>query len=597
MSLTEDYLRLQQSLAGKQTGTAVKATQEQIAGLLHCTARNAKLILHKMVDRGWIGYIPGRGRGHLSEITFFLDYEDVFMQAAKRLVEEGKVEAAFRMVQSFGEHTRFNKTEFSQWLSGYFGYSVEHTSETYRETLKLPVYREINTRSALDPAQSFYSLDMHLIEQQYDTLVELDSPGGQYKGALAHHWKRNASATEWTFYLRKGVLFHNGREMTSEDVRASFTRLARHEFEQRWLTEDIEEILILSRYAISIRLKQPNFLFLDYVSYPPMSIVPLGYSLDTHAFQSAGTGSYRFAEADSGKFVLEAFDRHYAGRALLDRIELIYVPTGGPLLLSPSASLLVETDDVPLKQTPFYPGWKQKELLTGCTLLTFNQRNGGPLADQQLREAIRFAVDRRRLVRELAGSRECPADGFEYAESEGRADLEGDLAQAAHHLKRSIYQGQRLSLYTYRRHQRDANWLQKELKAAGISIQVEIVQWKELLLPSVRQQADMILFELPSTEGIIRQIESYKSHFIRSHLSEAQATAADEQVSKLLASPEADNRKRILNSIEQRYKEEAVFLFLAHKSVSSRAHPVLQGASLNARGWVDFKNLWYDSNP
>ncbi|QAY65454.1 ABC transporter substrate-binding protein [Paenibacillus protaetiae] len=275
MSLTYDYLRLYKTFAVRSgVDIAVQATSEQLALALGCSARNAKLIIRKMEARGWARYTPGRGRGNVSEIRFLLPFETTLEQEAKRLVKDGKVEEAFKMVQAYGELSSFQEETFMRWLSGYFGYSVESRRGEYVETLKLPLFRELNGSSTLDPAQSFYALDMHLIRQLYDTLVVRDAAAGRYAGALAHHWKRDDSAAEWTFYLRKGVLFHHGGELTAEDVRFSLLRLRDNGSQQRWLAEDIESVHVLNRYAVKVKLKRPNFLFLAYVSYPPMSIVP-----------------------------------------------------------------------------------------------------------------------------------------------------------------------------------------------------------------------------------------------------------------------------------------------------------------------------------
>src|SRR5580765_6221839 len=52
------------------------------------------------------------------------------------------------------------------------------------------------------------------------------NPQAQVKPMLAASWKPNKDATVWTFQLRKGVRFHNGKEMTSADVVASMKQYA-----------------------------------------------------------------------------------------------------------------------------------------------------------------------------------------------------------------------------------------------------------------------------------------------------------------------------------------------------------------------------------
>ncbi|UCE21983.1 MAG: ABC transporter substrate-binding protein, partial [Candidatus Aminicenantes bacterium] len=63
-----------------------------------------------------------------------------------------------------------------------------------------------------------------LSEQIFDGLVKLDKDLNP-KPALAEYWKISEDDTKYTFYLRRGVQFHNGDELTAEDVKFSLERL------------------------------------------------------------------------------------------------------------------------------------------------------------------------------------------------------------------------------------------------------------------------------------------------------------------------------------------------------------------------------------
>ncbi len=74
----------------------------------------------------------------------------------------------------------------------------------------------------LDPARP--GSYIFLSEQIFDGLVKLDKELNPKPG-LAEDWKISADDTKYTFYLRKGVQFHNGDELTAEDVKFSLERL------------------------------------------------------------------------------------------------------------------------------------------------------------------------------------------------------------------------------------------------------------------------------------------------------------------------------------------------------------------------------------
>ncbi|HEC61135.1 MAG TPA: ABC transporter substrate-binding protein, partial [bacterium] len=58
----------------------------------------------------------------------------------------------------------------------------------------------------------------------YDTLV-FPTPDGSVKPNVAERWETSADGLTWTFYLRKGVKFHDGSELTAEDVAFTMDRI------------------------------------------------------------------------------------------------------------------------------------------------------------------------------------------------------------------------------------------------------------------------------------------------------------------------------------------------------------------------------------
>jgi peptide/nickel transport system substrate-binding protein len=77
---------------------------------------------------------------------------------------------------------------------------------------------------SLDPHKTAGTLTFQTIKSIYDTLVEPDM-SGKIVPALAEKWAVSADEKIWTFHLRKGVVFHNGDKLNSQDVKASFVRV------------------------------------------------------------------------------------------------------------------------------------------------------------------------------------------------------------------------------------------------------------------------------------------------------------------------------------------------------------------------------------
>ena len=110
----------------------------------------------------------------------------------------------------------------------------------------------------LDPHKTSGTLTFQTLKSVYDTLVEPD-PEGKLVPALAERWEVSGDGKTWTFYLRKGVVFHNGDSLTSADVKATFERIRSEETASpnRNEFEPIQSIETPDDYTVVLRLNEP----------------------------------------------------------------------------------------------------------------------------------------------------------------------------------------------------------------------------------------------------------------------------------------------------------------------------------------------------
>ncbi|CAM4077856.1 SgrR family transcriptional regulator [Paenibacillus alkaliterrae] len=596
MQLAVHYLQLRQSFPNALEGESVPISMEEIAILLYCTTRNAKLIMTKMVELGWIRWVPGRGRGHRSVLTFLLFKGDLLLSEAKALVLKGELMEALEQISRYGEGTTV-KEQLMDWLSsGYFGYRVEGKKQQRMESLRFPVYRTINT---LDPAYSFYAFDAHMMKQVLDTLVRYDRVSQRFQPSLAHHWESNDDSSIWTFYLRRGVTFHHGRELTAEDVVFSFRRLSDPmlALPHNWLFRGMLDIAVLDGSAVQITLDAPNHLFLHYVSFPASSIVPEEVCLEKgsgFARYPVGTGPFKVVQHNESVCVLEVHKSYFQGRAHLDRVEVIMIPDDKSCQVkdNPSDQVMLHMGD---PSPVINVEWEELgELHTGCSLLTMNLTRPGPQCHPNFRKALHHLIDRGRMIDELGEPRMYPAQGFFPNAAMGAEDMAFQPEETRRLLQVAGYRGETICLYTYERHAADAYWIQEQCRQHGISMEVHMVSWGQMMERENIRKADCILFEVIFGEAQLTQVEllQFPYSFIRSHLGCDLLAELDQRVNALLREPSRHKREEMLQAVEHRLQETSAIIFLLHKKLSSSFHPSVRGISFNEQGWVDFRNIW-----
>ena len=203
--------------------------------------------------------------------------------------------------------------------------------------------------------------------------------------------------------LRRGVQFHDGRELTSEDVAYTFRSFLDPVFRGRsGAYRLVAAVNAIDRYTVEFKLKEP------FASFPinlVMGIVQQG-SGGANAQRPVGTGPYRLEQfAADDRLVLAAFDGHYRGRPRNDGVVLKVIPddTMRGLELRKGTVDLIVNDLSPdivwqLKregrlQVATAPG-------TDYAYIGLNQRDP-VLSHRLVRRAIGYAIDRDAIVKYL----------------------------------------------------------------------------------------------------------------------------------------------------------------------------------------------------
>ncbi|WP_169081444.1 ABC transporter substrate-binding protein [Paenibacillus sp. PL91] len=588
----ERYLLLYTKFAGADgAGKAVEVSLEQLADALFCSTRNVKLILRKLEEEGFIDWTAGRGRGNRSQITFLLAKEKKLLELAQQLATKSEYKQAFEFIDRYGEGTAA-RSLFAEWLNGHFGYRTMQMNDIESDILRLPVHRPILT---LDPKELYYAFSAHMIKQLFDCLVQYDRVAGRVIPSLAHAWEHDGSGKVWTFHLRKGVMFHHGRELIAEDVVYTLNRL-HGSSASGWFVRTIEQVEAIGQRTVKIKLSNPNWLFPRFLCAPGLSIVPHELVEQDEFFwtRPVGTGPFRFTDWTADRFTMQANAGYFQGRAHLDGVVIVIMPEDTVVYTKSWEQLLIDHDirDIQPEQ-----GWKKIEsICNGCSLLTWNMGKEGPQQSEAFRKAIDLLVDRTQMIKELGEDRIYPAQGFHPNEATYQWQDQCESEQAVELLKASGYDGRAIRISTYGIHEQDALWLQRHLSAFGIEVVVQVENWRSIREPEVFQNADCLLYCVVFAEDEVCLIELYEQtgNFLREHLDPRLRGWVKEKIDLALACERAEDRWNQLFEIEKKLKDETHVLFLLHKKLNTFYNPNIKGVGVNSLGWIDFKDIWLE---
>jgi peptide/nickel transport system substrate-binding protein len=161
---------------------------------------------------------------------------------------------------------------------------------------------------------------MHLL---YDYVVAC-TPDGKLSPdlGLSNKWEMSPDALTWTFYLRKGVKFHDGVELTSKDVKFSIELMMLPDSTSTnatFIRRIVKSIEVKDPYTMVIQCKRPHIFLADFLSNLEGldgMVVPKDYyekvGRDGFAKRPIGSGPYKWHSQMVGSFIkLEATDRHW----------------------------------------------------------------------------------------------------------------------------------------------------------------------------------------------------------------------------------------------------------------------------------------------
>jgi len=223
---------------------------------------------------------------------------------------------------------------------------------------------------------------------------------------LAERWEIPDART-YIFHLHHGVKFHDGRPLTSRDVKWTFDSLLQNKIRSTKAAayQYVDEVAAPDEFTVVFHLKEPFATLLWNLSDGAIGIVPYGSGTEV-SIHPIGSGPFRFVSAEQDKeVVIERNDDYWGDKPRLQRIRFAVVPDTTTRALelrkgSADAAISALTGDLvlALSREP------NLEVLRGpgtvLSYLAFNMRDP-TLKNRRVRQAIAYAINRGPMIHYL----------------------------------------------------------------------------------------------------------------------------------------------------------------------------------------------------
>lgn len=314
-----------------------------------------------------------------------------------------------------------------------------------------------------DPATTYSSGDKLV----FSGLVSLD-PHLNLAPDLAETWEVSADGTVYTFHIRANAKFHDGRDVTAQDVVFSWERAASPDLASDTVltylgdivgvremvdgeADSISGLKVIDEKTLQVTIDAPKPYFIMKLTFPTAFVVDENNvsAGEEWVLQPNGTGPYKLTEWRSYEYILyEANQDFYLGAPSIPYV-VVKLYAGDDVRL-------FETGEVDVASVSLYSAERMLDpteplnanLVTGvdlCTNYVVFDTTRPPFDDVNVRKAFSMAFDRQRYIDVLYRGLALPAEGIYPPGLPGFSyDLEGlpyDPAQARELLRQSKYGG------------------------------------------------------------------------------------------------------------------------------------------------------------
>ena len=486
--------------------------------------------------------------------------------------------------------------------------------------------------ATLDPARlrDIYSLAVG--QQLFDGLVQFDQTLS-ITPALAQFWTASRDGLSWTFTLRKGVKFHHGREVTSDDVVYSFTRLLDPKTRSGGAdlllgiqgAQDFREgrastvvgLTAVDRYTVRVTLTESPVPFVSVLAVGQAKIVPkelVEQQGEAFGTQPVGTGPFRFVRWEHGKeIVLAGNPDYFDGPPKLARLVFRIFP-GERLeeVFSEFKAGALEDSPIPSKD---YRQVIASQAYQYVRRPIFGLRHYGintrmkPLDDRRVRQALMYAIDREVVVSDVWLGRYSLAKGVLPPGTLGfNPKLKGypyDPARARELLAQAGYPNGRglppivfWSSVRFEEILREHERIRKDLEAVGVTAEFQYnPDWPSFSKAMSERKLPIFLrawfADVPDPENFLAKL--FYSSSPLNHMGYSNP-AVDALIERARAESDTTRRVELYRRVEEMVLDDVPVIPVWHQTYERLFQPYVKGVEVSGLGdsYIPFRKVWLE---
>lgn len=346
---------------------------------------------------------------------------------------------------------------------------------------------------SLDPHKALAAGTKEILFNVYEGLLKPDSQGNNIP-AVAESYTVSGDLMTYTFKLRDGIKFHNGKNVTADDVKYSIDKFAGISDGSEPLVSAfsvIEEVNIIDDKTVDVVLNTPDTDLPTYLAMVSAAIIPKdNENPDTVAI---GTGPYKYVSRSPQENVIcEAFDDYWGEKANIKNVTFKVEANADSIvmdLLGGSIDFYARLTIDQVKQ--LNDEFSVYEGTMNLVQALYLNNNVKPFDDVRVRQALSYATDVDEILDITAegkgtkiGSSMFPAFGKYYDESLSEL-YPTDIEKAKELLKEAGYEnGFNMTITVpsnYQPHIDVAQVLAEQYKKIGVNAEIQLVEWNSWL--------------------------------------------------------------------------------------------------------------------